>query len=121
MIPTEIIYSLVTLGGASVWFWYDKKRNDAENKVRDDNMKELRAELKALNETVVQHKSIHITESRSRQIADEMVTRVEKEVAETKGMVQTMMTQVSQLAVSLQTHTAVQKALREQQQSQHKD
>lgn len=121
MIPTEIILSLIPLGGVSVWFWYDKKRQDSENRIRDDVIKEIRGELKTLNEIVVQHKSIHITESRSRQIADEMVTRVEKEIAETKGMVQTMMTQVSQLAVSLQTHTAVQKALREQQQAQHKD
>lgn len=123
MSATELLSGLLGAFSAGVWFWYDKKKSDQElrdfKKTMDDRFKALEDQLKILNDIVVTHKSVHITESKSRQIAEEVCGRMEKDVIATKDMVSNMMAQVSNLAASLQTHTAVQKALQEQ--NKHKE
>lgn len=122
MSPTDLLFALGGAFGSGVWFWYDKKKTDqqyaSDKKKAEEDVKELRTEVRALNDVVVEHKSIHITETKSRQIAEEVCGRMEKDVAETKNIVTSMMTQVSNLAASLQTHTAVQRALQEREKQQ---
>lgn len=118
MLTTEILGMLFGAGVAGAWFWYDKKKTDKEIedlKIKNEKgVEKLQTELKEINMTIVKHTSIHVTEEKSRQIAEEICGRIEKDVTETKTMVQSMMHQVTNLASTLQTHTAVQRALQEQ-------
>lgn len=97
-------------GSSSVWFWYDKKKNDKE-------ITDLKKEVKDLNDKVIQHANIHITESQSRHVAEEVVKHMENDLSEVKQNIQTMMSQVSSLAANLQTHAAITKLIREEQSS----
>lgn len=116
--PSEIVASLLGAGAVGSWFWYDKKRTDK----RIDDLEKKQTEH---NTTLIQIKSTTITESKSREISEEVakrtqaeVIRTQAEVAETKAMVTTILNQVNTLASNLQTHTAVTKALQEQEKNQ---
>jgi Skp family chaperone for outer membrane proteins len=111
----ELLGIAVGIFGSSAWFWYDKKKSDKElenlkRKITTDYEKS-QDDLKEITVKMVEHTNIHITEERSRQIAEEVCGRIEKNVTETKIMVQALVTQVNLVASTLQTHTAVHKAI----------
>lgn len=113
----DLIVVLAGALGSTAWFWYDKKKSDKEllalkTKSALDHEK-FQQELKDITVKMVEHTNIHITEERSRQIAEEICGRMEKDVTETKSMVQTLMNQVNSVASALQTQTAVKIALDE--------
>lgn len=105
--PSEIIASALGAGAVATWFWYDKKRTDAR-------LDKIETKQEEQSKVIIEIKSTRITESKSREISEEVGRRYQAEVTEIKAMVTTMMAQLNTLASNLQTHTAVTKALKEQ-------
>lgn len=127
---------LVAFGGSCAWFWYDKKRNDTETanfkkslvereaKTKEhiyNELKLLENKLNELNLTIVTHNNIHVTEEKSRKIAEDVCSRIESDVNETKTMVKALVSQVSQLASNLQSHTAVHSMLEKMSKNRNND
>lgn len=101
---TEAVSVFVGAFASGVWFWYDKKKSDTE-------IKEMKAHMRIMNDTLIKHSSVHITEEKSRKISEDVSARIEKDITETKAMVQTMMNQLTNLSSSMQAEKAVQRAL----------
>jgi Skp family chaperone for outer membrane proteins len=117
MTSSELLGLIIGIFGSSAWFWYDKKKTDKEleslrKKITSDYEK-AQKDLKEITAKMIEHTNIHITEERSRQIAEEICGRIQKDVTETKTMVQALIEQVNKVATTLHTQTAVAEALNE--------
>lgn len=108
---SEIITGLIGGGFATACFWYMWRRKDVEIERLEKRLELSDKEQQKLSEKVAVHDKLHVTETRSRHIAEEVFSRIDRDVSETKNLVQSMVDQMNNLAVQMQTDTAVRKAL----------
>lgn len=93
-------------GIGNVWFWYDKKKTDADYIKMKDN-------LSRMEKQQIEHANKFVTEDRSREIIRDEIRSIKEDTAETKSDVKNMMSILSNLESELRVTNAVQQVLQD--------
>lgn len=100
----------------SAYYWYDKKKSDAETDRLRSKIEGLKDTVSNLEKQVHDHSTKYITDQRSRDIALYELQPVKEDVNQIKSNLNSIMTSLTDLTTELK----ISNAIRDYEKSQHK-